>query len=365
MRNRRIKIIWLISFIAVMIKFGILLLAKQNSTWVESVYSRGFYPVFVRQITRVANVFPFSIGEALIILLLILMLILLVQSIRLFLKKKFGAWFKGFTYFSLCMVLLLTYLDFSWLLNNYRMDIEVMMHLESESNRIEDLEDTFKALTGKTNALRENLSEDSEGLPNKLTIKEILETASQGYEKLNHQYDFIEADPVKVKGLMSSTLQTISGYAGMYMFFVGEPTVNIQAPIFTLPHAAAHEIAHQKGFAQEDTANYLGFLACKNNQSTFFQYSGYISALEYVGSALYEVDPGKYHQLSALYSEKVNRDMQYNYNFWHKAQKASTTKIANEINDRYLKSYNQPEGIKSYDAFVKLLVADYLDDQEV
>lgn len=365
MHYKKHVILGIISLVVLILKNRILNYALYHPVQIEKVYSRGIYPVISKILTSIANVFPFSIGEIIFAVLVLTGLIVLVKMLLLLLKKRVGDTLHLLMLLVLSIVLVLSFFDVAWLLNNYRPDFENLAHLQVESPNKEDLVKTFRVLVLQANNLREGLSESDEQIPNGLTVKEILRTAYKGYGPLSLQYDFFRSDPVMVKGLLSSPIQTMSGYTGVYLFFAGEPAVNIKAPIFTIPHTACHEIAHQQGFAQEEAANYIGFLACKKNPSTFFQYSGYLAAVSYVGSALYLVDQDAYFDVTKLYSPKVRGDMRVDQEFWDKHEKGTPSKVVDELNDSYLKSYNQEEGIQSYGKFVDLLIADFIEDQSI
>jgi hypothetical protein len=352
--------LWVLSFCLLGLKAFVIKFAGEHAELVERVYSRGIYPVISNLLTSISNIVPFSVGEIFIMFFIIGILIVLIKLIHFTIKRKFDKLILGISYVVFSIVLVTCIFDGVWLLNHYRTDIEDLMSLPIEKNNKEALVATFEALIIKTNSLRRELPEDS--LSSK---RDILHNAYRGYEELNKQYEFIKKDKVVVKGLLSSPIQTMSGYSGVYLFFIGEPTINIQAPIFTLPHTACHEIAHQKGFAEEQAANYIGFLACKNNEDLLFQYSGYFSAMEYVGSALLKEDSRLYYSLVKSIDGKVLEDSSYNWEFWEKAESQSASAVVNQLNDSYLKAYNQPDGIKSYGQFVDLLIADYMVDGEV
>lgn len=360
-----LRTIWLTIITLLLIKTGILFYAKNNANHIETIYSRGIYPFISNILTCISNNFQFSLGELLLGILLIKLFVIICLSVILILKRQLRAALLMISYLVLCATIIFNYFDLAWLLNNYRLDVKNTMMLSNDSYDINDLEDTYTLLITRTNELRRTLTEDNEGLPSGMSVQDILQTSYEGYESLNKQYSFINDKSVQVKSLFTSPLQTISGYTGVYLFFIGEPAINTNAPIITLPHTAAHEIAHQKGFAQEGAANYIGFLACKYHDSKFIQYSGYLSALEYVGNALRQTDLERYIQFNALYDEKVINDLLYIDSFWNQARIESATEVVNGLNDTYLKSYNQPDGLQSYDQFVDLLVADYLKDDEL
>ena len=58
-----------------------------------------------------------------------------------------------------------------------------------------------------------------------------------------------------------------------------------------------HELAHIRGYIYEDEANFIAFLACVESDDVAFQYSGYLSVLNYVANDLYKTrlaDPESY-----------------------------------------------------------------------
>lgn len=332
--------------------------ASGHPKFIEMFYSRGIYPIISRVLTSISNLFSFSVGEMLLVGALFFCILLLINFVMLIVRKKFDRLIRGVSLFLLTILLSLSYFDLIWLMNNYRMDIRDLMDLPEAHIETQDLASLFEKLIQKTNSLREEISVEA-------TVYEVLARANDGYVKLHQRYNFILKDPVFVKGLLSSDIQTTSGYMGIYLFYIGEPAVNKNAPIFTLPHTACHELAHQKGFAEEEAADYISFLACKENESILFQYSGYYTAMKYIGSTLYDQDPSLYYKLSALYSEKVVEDLKIEREFWNQKKNTSVEKIADRINDSYLKSYNQPDGIMSYGKFTDLLIADYLKCNEI
>ena len=50
------------------------------------------------------------------------------------------------------------------------------------------------------------------------------------------------------------------GISGIFIPFTCEANVNATLPDWEIPFTACHELAHQRGFAREDEANYVGYL---------------------------------------------------------------------------------------------------------
>ncbi len=339
--------------------------AISNPDLVEKYFSRGIYPVTSRIQSAIANLVPFSLYEIVIVCLGLFAVYRLFRLIQSFFQRSFRNEVIRFSTQILFIVSLGLFLfQFAWSLNNYRIPIKDQLGLNVQQATISELTDTYKALVAGANATRSRLSAMQTSDPQK--VRNVLNTAWEGYPPLAGKYSLFHANRVRVKGLhLFSWVQTISGYSGVYNFFTGEPNINIQPPLVSLPHTACHEIAHQMGITLEDEANYAGFLACMNHPDDLFRYSGYLNALTYVGNALYDQSPETYMDLSAMLSDEIRADQQVIREFWDQHQKKAASEIADKMNESYLKSNNQPEGMKSYGKFVDLLIADFLQDGKI
>ncbi|NLN63842.1 MAG: DUF3810 domain-containing protein [Clostridiaceae bacterium] len=339
--------------------------AAGHPAFVEKYFSRGLYRVTSRIQLAIINPFRFSFYELIIVCLVLFGLYRFYRLIQSVFRKTFKeeSIRFGTQVFSLVCVGLFLF-QFTWSLNNYRIPLKDQLSLSVQETSVTTLAKTYQALVQSANEARSMLpavnSSDSK------KIRMILDTAWEGYPPLAQKYSVFHSQRVRVKGLyLFSWIQTVSGYSGVYNFFTGEANINIHPPLVTLPHTACHEIAHQMGINMEDEANYAGFLACMNHPDDLFRYSGYLSALTYTGNALYKQSPEVYTEISALISDEIRADQQEIREFWEKNQKKGAAEIADRLNEAYLKSNNQPEGMQSYGRFVDLLIADYLQDQKI
>ncbi|NLM10082.1 MAG: DUF3810 domain-containing protein [Clostridiaceae bacterium] len=333
---------------------------------IEKYFSRGIYPVSSKIQTSIANFFPFSLYELVIIALIVFGIYRFARLIRSVFKREFVKEMLNFvTLVILLLAIGLFLFQFLWNLNNYRLPPKDQLGLDVRETSVEDLAETYKALILKANDIRSVLSSVQDTSSDRTKVKNVLETAWEGYLPLTEKFDLFHTSRVRVKGLLFSRIQTISGYTGVYSFITGEPNINIEPPLVTLPHTACHEIAHQMGITFEDEANYVAFLACKSHPDILFKYSGYLSALTYTGNALYRQSPELYREISELLSEDIKKDQNEIRDFWNKHQKDTATKIADKMNEAYLKSNNQPEGMQSYGKFVDLLIAHYLENNSI
>ena len=148
---------------------------------------------------------------------------------------------------------------------------------------------------------------------------------------------------------------------GIYFPFTLEANVNIDVPDFSIPETMCHEMAHVNGIMREDEANFISFLSCINSDDDEFAYSGYIMAMIYTSNALYNEDKNKYNNFTVYMSEGVIRDLNAQSSYWERF-KTPVAETAASINDAYLKSNSQSDGIKSYGNMVDLTIA-YLKDK--
>jgi hypothetical protein len=159
------------------------------------------------------------------------------------------------------------------------------------------------------------------------------------------------------KGIFPSPLMSYTGTEGIFIPFTYEPSIDTDYPQFILPFTISHETAHFKGFAREDEANFLAYLACESSTDVYFQYSGHMNAVVYLSNALYDTDQKLWQQDISKLDSRADSDLNYYNDYIDKHQTQATT-IANNINNSYLQSQGQP-GVVSYDNFVNLLCDEY------
>jgi len=81
-------------------------------------------------------------------------------------------------------------------------------------------------------------------------------------------------------------------------------------------------------------------------------------ALIYSMNALADVDFEAYKDLVGKYSPGMRRDLIDNNEFWAQYE-GKVEKISNSINNTYLKTNGQKDGVQSYGRMVDLLLAEY------
>lgn len=329
---------------------------------VENLYSNGLYKFLVTPLNIITGLLPFSLGEFLLIGFIILAIALLIRFLIKILKTP--SQIKKLlldSILNLVVFISILYFTFviAWGLNYQRLPFSQIAGLDVQPASVSELAAVCESLLDQAKELRKYVSENDEGvmiLPD--GKQDALKRAYKGYEKAAQFYPEFRGIYSRPKGVVLSEIMSYLGIEGIYSIYTGEANVNISMPDATFPFTTCHEMAHQRGFAREDEANYIAYIACKNHPDKDFQYSGFLYALIYAGNALYGSDPERYAELRNSYSEGMKRDLAAINSYWKKYE-TPVQDFSSSINDTYLKANRQEDGVKSYGRMVDLLIAEY------
>ena len=150
-------------------------------------------------------------------------------------------------------------------------------------------------------------------------------------------------------------------FTGVYCPYTGEANVNIDSPACMLPATAAHEMAHQRGYASEQECNFLAILASTTCGNDTYAYSGWLMGYIYLGNALYRIAPETYWSIRDVLPETVKADLEDNTAYWDQFRDTAAQKASNKVYDGMLKAYGEERGIQSYGTVVDMLVVYYRD----
>jgi Predicted transcriptional regulator/sugar kinase len=189
--------------------------------------------------------------------------------------------------------------------------------------------------------------------------KEMNRILNDSYKKLSGEYDFLPSLRSNVKQILLSEPMTYTHISGVYTYFTGEANINVNFPDYTIVYTAAHELAHQRGIAREDEANFMAFLVCLESDDMYANYCAYVNLYEYVANALYKADRELYSALVSKMDRRVRGEIVTYNNFFEKYKESKVSNVSAAINDTFLKSQGQSEGTKSYGRVVDLAVAYY------
>ncbi len=195
--------------------------------------------------------------------------------------------------------------------------------------------------------------------------KDLFTRAEHVYENLTREYPCLEAPVRRAKPLICSRLQSMLGFTGIYFPFTGEANVNVDQPMCLVPATIAHEMAHQRMIASELECNFVGTAACITSDDPAFQYSGYLMGLIHLCNALYPSHRNAWKDIAGdVFTKELAADWNDNNTYWAELSSPAET-AAESVYDSYLKSNDQELGIRSYGAYVDLLVTYTLEHEDL
>lgn len=192
-----------------------------------------------------------------------------------------------------------------------------------------------------------------------LDFDELTREIGRGYARIDPNGELSSPSAARLKPVLLSSLMSSAHFLGIWSYVTGETNINTQFPDYTLPYTAAHEMAHQRGIAREDEANFMAFLALSACDDPYLRYSGYLGLYEYVSYALYEHYPDTYFSVVLPELGEGVRDEMTAYDEFFKPHADSTlSEVTGAVNDAYLKA-NGTSGEASYGEVVRLAVSYY------
>lgn len=244
-----------------------------------------------------------------------------------------------------------------WGLNYQRLPFAATAGFDTSPATVPELSQVTEALVASANGLRAPLSEDERGVMRLGDKTEALARTEAGFRAAARLNPALDGPAARPKAILSSPVFSRLGISGIYFPFTAEANVNADVPAPEMPFSASHEVAHLRGFAREDEASYLGYLACRLHPDPDFRYSGALVASLYASQALAAVDPEGSRRLERQRSAAVRRDVEA-IRAWVERHRGPAMAMSERVNNAYLRSQGQKEGVRSYGRMVDLLIAE-------
>jgi hypothetical protein len=354
--------------------FGLLacaLLRLGGALWpaqVESLYARAAYPWLIALLSGVSAPAPFSLAGVGVALACAVLAVRVVRAARRRWRAAHGPAAPEATRGVRVRAALvrwvgagaLAYLVFllTWGLNYDRPPVGRLLGLEPVPATAAELQALCRELLDAAAAARAGQPEDAQGALRLADgARGALGRAPEGYARLGTLQPLF-AGPLRApKPLAASTLFSRLGISGIYVPFTGEAHVNLDVPAATLPFAACHELAHLRGFAREDEASFVGYLACRAHPDADFRYSAAFEGLRHSLAALQPFAGDAARRLAAAAAPGVRRDWAA-LDAWVRRHAGPASTLSHAVNDAYLRSQGQAEGVRSYGRVVDLLLAE-------
>ncbi|MEN8137761.1 MAG: DUF3810 domain-containing protein [Bacteroidota bacterium] len=314
-------------------------------------YTQGYFRIVTLVERIVFSIFPFSVGDLLYLFIVFVVFRTLFRIIISLYKRTYRKILIDSTDFIAMVALILLLVGTQWNWNYRQPSLVDKMNLNSESYDIEQLASFTKKLIRETAFTKENSNFDVFRDDN----SSIIDISILGYERMAKKDDFYTYSYPSIKHSMFSKLLPYLGISGYYNPFTAEAQIAKGIPKVQIPFIVNHEIAHQLGIASEAEANFLGYLASKNNPLSSIQYSGNISLLMYCLADLKKNEYNKYDELKESIPQDVIDDIIEISEFWM-SHRNEYRKYTDKGYDLFLKSNQQEDGLNSYNKVVSLAI---------
>ena len=335
-------------------------IVARNPEFIERFYSNGIYPTISSFFRILLGWIPFSVGD----LLLAFLLFIFIRFIVRLIKSRF----KNFLHKLIHLTAFLSVIYFCfylfWGLNYYRESLAKNLGYAHSKYTNEQLLKTTKQIIKKLNYYQLEITKnDSIKVENPYSHEEMYTMAVTGYESLSEDFPQLNYKHKSVKSSLMSLLQTYNGTSGYLNPLTGEAQVNDKMPTTSYPTTTCHEMAHQIGFAAENEANFVGFLAANYNEDVYFKYASYRMAFGYCISEIRKRDRELSKELWKTVNKGIRKDFNASYLFWQQYKNPFEPLVKKGYN-AYLKANKQDKGVDSYNYVVDLLIS-YFESSKI
>ena len=313
-------------------------------------------------LAKLTSWIPFSLAELILLLLPLILAFLIVLGVKAIRSDKKHAYLRYIC--SLLAIITTFYSLFVFTLGTAYQGTTLYEKLGVKKPKYEDPSDLValcEYLRDSANECAENITfTEKNGSVMPYSRGELNDLLNEACIKAADKYSFIAPLRSRFKDVMLSTPMTYTHISGVYTYYTGESNINTNFPDYTIPYTAAHEMAHQRGIAREEEANFVAYLICMESDDNYVRYSAYINLLEYVQSALYKADKKAYSAFYRTLGEDIVTEYRAYDEFFDNYRENVAANVSGAVNNAYLQSQGQSAGTMSYSLVVGLAVA-YLD----
>lgn len=335
----------------------LLRLLSLSEAAVERWYSLGFYPVIAGLLRRLFGWLPFSFGDLLYLMAGLWLLYKAVKLVVLLVRKRLRQRLSAALFGKYLRLLLLVYLVFLlfWGLNYYRQGIAAQLRLPVGTYTVEELFDLTLLLQQRLNHYAEKIDSVQRLRLNQNSL--LFQKGGQAYQQAVKTYPFLAYRYPSIKPSLFTPVGQYIGFTGYYNPFTGEAQLKSDIPVFLKPFVLTHEMAHQLGYAKENEASFVAFLACKASGNDDLLYSAYY---ELYRNALFECLDTPNRELTEALRQNIHprvRHDTYDLQRYFLRNQNFIEPLMTGVYDRYLKLNNQPKGRATYNEVLAFVMA--------
>ena len=346
--------------------FGLLIAAyfllRRNEALLNAV-SEAFVRPWHRALSSFCALFPFSVAEALIVLAVLGALVYIIVQIVLMIHRGETLKRAYRIVMTFLMAFCVVYGGFCslWGIYFYTADFEEQSGIHAEPLSTEQLETVTRYFTALANEYSDKVARDENGLFAE-DMDSFFEYAPALYDSVSKTYPCLDGKALKPKPFLFSKVLSSMTFTGFFFPFTAEANINVDSPAFMIPSTIAHELAHQRGVAQEDEANFVAVLSCLEDGNDVYCYSACVLAYIHLSNALYSANYDAWLDNYNTLSPGIIADLKSNNLYWDRYRDTVVNSASDAVYSGLLHSYGQTDGLKTYGKCIDLLVAYYYDE---
>ena len=233
--------------------------------------------------------------------------------------------------------------------------------LDSGKHTVEELAATARKVADELNTYAQLVDRDTEGLFAPHSYDQLAEAVQGSYRagSMAQLYSRGAGIAPKEAVLLSRIMSWVS-ITGYYFPITGESIVSGDLIETSIPFTIAHETAHSFGIGPEKEANFAAFLCCVESGDAELTYSALFNGYISLHNALFNADREQWRTVYGSLSQPVLDDLAAKSAHLEKYE-GKLNDFGSSVNDAYIKSTGQPDGVRSYGLMVDLLISYYQD----
>lgn len=366
--------------------------SKEFCDW----YIFHIFPLWVNTYGRITGLFPFSVGEILIVAgVLLVVSLIIIGLLHVALKVKEAALVRkmkkpamdsdlavryGLFFGNIKGKIRVFYKAFAWILAVVALVMTlncfILYHGSTFSEKffgIDNKEYSYDDLVTLRNYVVEKCNDLSKEMPRRedgtiVYTGDMAKTAKQTMMKLGETYEGLGGFYPSPKPLFCSDFMSQQYMCGYYFPFSMEANYNDVMYVMNMPSTFCHELAHLKGYIYEDEANFISYLACIQAEDICFEYSGYLSVLYYIDNDFFAAvgkDKERYLAETQILKQVHEDAIFLTQEEWDRIEDKALvdTEVVDAVSDVFtdttLKLNGVSDGMISYSRVVKLLLQYY------
>lgn len=391
-------------YISITIATVLLNVIAWNSTAFCDAYIAYIFPIWVNTYGRVTGLFPFSVGEWLLVAAVILVAAAVVLGIiwagvslcgrlrgagkasEAIASNCLGKIVRNYYHFIAWLILIVCVI--------MTLHCSILYHASTFSEKyfgedtaeytITDVMRIYNHVAQKCNELSQLVERGADGtiLYNGVNQAgepvDMEDKAIEMMQQLGKTYPQLDGYYPRPKPMMFSDFMCQQYMCGYYFPFSMEANYNDVMYIMNKPATMCHELAHLRGYIFEDEANFISYLACVQSDDITFQYAGYLSVINYLINDLYkayQTNPRAYEEalevvepvaLLAIVQEDnvfVTQEEWDRINGKALLDTETVDELSDTFTDTTLKLNGVSDGMVSYSRVVRLLLQYYKENQ--